>query len=314
MVNDSVFEVEGLSKRFNQTLALNNVNLKWDKGILGLIGPNGAGKSTFIKILSTLIRPTKGRAVIFGKDILKEPFEVKRRIGVLHENPAYHPNLRVMSSLIWVAELRGYSRTFAQRSIRELLEYFDLISAKNNQIKELSAGMKQKYGLIQATVGTPPLIILDEPTSNLDPDARQKYEAYVTQLSKEQQCSFLISSHVLGELNRICEGFVFLFNGTIAETGKRNDLILKPSSQRFRISTLHPKQTAPFLAKRGIVVEQVKEKEIIVVAKNFKELIELKSQTTDEIISKNMEIFPLETEIDSLYRELSKKNQVKEGE
>ena len=202
MVNDSVFEVEGLTKRFNQTLALKCVNLKWNKGILGLIGSNGAGKSTLIKILSTLIRPTKGRAVIFGKDVLKEPLEVKRRIGVLHENPVYHPNLRVMSSLIWVAELRGYSRTFAQRSIQELLEYFDLISAKNNQIKELSAGMKQKYGLIQATVGAPPFIILDEPTSNLDPDTRQKYEAYVTQLSKEQQCSFLISSHVLGELYR----------------------------------------------------------------------------------------------------------------
>jgi ABC-2 type transport system ATP-binding protein len=314
MVKNSVLEVEGLSKRFNQTLALNNVNLNWNKGILGLIGPNGAGKSTLIKILSTLLRPTKGRAAIFGKDISKEPLEVKRRIGVLHENPAYHPNLRVMSSLKWVAELRGYSRTFAQRSINELLDYFDLLSAKNNQIKELSAGMKQKYGIIQATVGTPPFIILDEPTSNLDPDARRKYEAYVTQLSKEQQCSFLISSHVLGELNRICEGFVFLFNGTIAETGTRNDLIQKPSSQRFRISTLHPKQTVPFLAKQDIIVEQVKDEEIIVVAKNFKELTEIRLQIPDKNISQKMEIFPLETEIDSLYRELSKKCQVKEGE
>ena len=314
MVENSVLEVKGLSKRFNQTLALNNVNLNWNKGILGLIGPNGAGKSTLIKILSTLIRPTKGRAVIFGKDSLKEPLEVKRRIGVLHENPAYHPNLRVMSSLIWVAELRGYSRTFAQRSIHDLLDYFDLLSAKNKPIKELSAGMKQKYGIIQATVGTPPFIILDEPTSNLDPDSRQKYEAYVTQLSKEKHCSFLISSHVLGELNRICEGFVFLFNGTVVETGTRNDLIVKPSSQRFRISTLHPKQTVQFLAKQDIIVEQVKEEEIIVIAKNYKELTEIKSQIPDKNISQKMEIFPLETEIDSLYRELSKKYQVKEGE
>ena len=314
MVKNPALEVEGLSKRFNQTLALKNVNLNWNKGILGLIGPNGAGKSTLIKILSTLIRPTTGRAVIFGKDSLKEPLEVKRRIGVLHENPAYHPNLRVMSSLIWVAELRGYSKTLAQRSIHELLDYFDLLPAKNKLMRELSAGMKQKYGIIQATVGTPPFIILDEPTSNLDPDSRQKYEAYVTQLSKEKQCSFLISSHVLGELNRICEGFVFLFNGTVVEAGTRNDLIVKPSSQRFRISTLHPKQTLQFLAKQDIMVEQVREEEIIVVAKNYKELSEIKLLIPDKNISQKMEIFPLETEIDSLYRELSKKYQVKEGE
>lgn len=309
MVQNCALEVKGLSKSFNKTLALQNVNFMWNKGILGLIGPNGAGKSTLIKILSTLIRPTKGFATIFGKNILKDPLEVKRRIGVLHENPFYHPNLRVLSSLKWVGELRGLSATQAEKRIYELLKYFDLYSAKDKQLKELSAGMRQKYGIIHATIGTPPFIIFDEPTSNLDPDARQQYENYVTELAKEHNCSFLISSHVLGELNRICEGFVFLFNGNVVETGARSELILKPSNQRFRISTKLIQDTTPILKEFGLIIEEIKEEEIIVAAQNYKELIRIKSQIPDRTISENFEIFPLETEIDALYRELSKQHQ-----
>ncbi|MFX1517474.1 MAG: ABC transporter ATP-binding protein [Promethearchaeota archaeon] len=302
---------EGLSKTYNGMFALKDVNFTWAKGILGLIGPNGAGKSTLIKIISTLIRPKTGSATVFGKDVLKESFEVRQRIGVLHENPYFHPNLRVLSSLIWVGELRGLSSARVNQTVCDLLEFFDLASVKRSHLKELSAGMRQKYGLIHATIGFPPLIILDEPTSNLDPEARRKYETYVTKLSKEHQCSFLISSHVLGELNRICDGYIFLFNGEITEAGKRDELILKSSSQRFRLVTQFSQQLVPLLVDFDIEVEQIGEGEIIVVAKNYKELLHIKSQIPDPSLSSTMEIYALETEIDSLFRELHDKHKVR---
>lgn len=305
------FKLEGLTKRFNGTTILKNLNFTWNGGVLGLIGPNGAGKSTLIKILSTLIRPSDGRAWIFGKDVNKESFEVRRRIGVLHENPVFHPNLRVMSSLLWIAKLRGCSKFLAQRNVTELLNYFDIISARDSQIKELSAGMRQKYGIIHATLGNPPFIILDEPTSNLDPTSREKYEKYINQIVKEQQCNFLISSHVLGELNRICDGFMFLFNGRVALSGHRNELILKTSSQRFRIVTTNTKKTVEKIKAQNITIEQVKENEILVLAKNYNELLKIESESLDQ--SLKIEIYPLETEIDSVYRELSKKSLMKMG-
>ncbi|MFX0123748.1 MAG: ABC transporter ATP-binding protein, partial [Candidatus Hodarchaeota archaeon] len=234
MPTDWTIDLLGISKKYQDKIALKNVTIKWEKGVLGLIGPNGAGKSTLIKILCTVLRPDKGHARIFGKDVVSESLEVRRRIGVLFENPVFHPNLKVISSLCWVGELRGFSHEIVKRHVFELLEYFELEKMFNHNIKELSAGMRQKYGLIFATLGTPPLIILDEPTSNLDPDSRQLYKKYVNRLVKENNCSFLISSHVLGELDSLCNGFVFLFKGVVTESGKREDLKLKISVHRFK--------------------------------------------------------------------------------
>lgn len=308
----TTLEIIDLTKNFRNKTVLKNINFSWEKGILGLIGPNGAGKSTLIKILSTLISPTNGQVLLFGKDVKKKSFDVRRCIGVLHENPVFHPNLKVMSSLIWVARLRGYSKSVARTTVEHLLKYFEIYSAKNYQIKELSAGMRQKYGLIYATIGTPPLIILDEPTSNLDPSARQKYEKYITQISKNQQCSFLISSHILGELNRICDSYIFLFDGKINISGTRTKLISKISKKRYRVTTCDVDKIIELFNKHCIEIENIKEKEITVITHDYEKLIQIKAKLLNQ--SNIIEIYLLETEIESLYRELSQANKSQVGE
>lgn len=305
MANMCAIFLEGLSRSYNGVLALNDLSLKWDKGILGLVGPNGAGKTTLIKILSTLLRPTSGQARIFNKDVVKESLEVRKHLGVLHENPVFHPFMRVFPSLTWVGEIRGLSNRISKKHASELLEDFDLLQAKDMQTRQLSAGMRQKFGLIQAIIGTPPLIILDEPTSNLDPDARRLYESSVKKLATEDDCSFLISSHVLGELDRLCEGFVFLFNGKISKMGKRDELIAHISSFEVRIMTRDPSQLLPLLIEEGYTVDSVRGREIIVHNSKKQAVIDLplilkERNYLDEVI-----ITPLETKIETLYHQLS---------
>ena len=297
--------LEGVSRSYNGVLALKDLSLKWDKGILGLVGPNGAGKTTLIKILCTLLRPTSGQARIFNKDVVKESLEVRSHLGVLHENPVFHPFMRVFPSLVWVGEVRGLSNQVSKKKSIELLEVFDLLHAKNMQIRELSAGMRQKFGLIQAIIGTPPLIILDEPTSNLDPDARRLYESAVKKLATEDDCSFLISSHVLGELDRLCDGFVFLFNGKISKMGRRDELIADISTLEMRIMTRAPAKLLPLLIEEGYTVESVRGREIIVQNSKKQTVIELPRILKEKNYSDEVIITPLETKLETLYHQLS---------
>ncbi len=303
-INYAIF-LEGVSRIYNGVLALNNISFKWIEGILGLVGPNGAGKTTLIKILSTLLRPTSGQVRIFNKDVVKESLEVRKKIGILHENPVFHPFMQVFPSLCWVGELRGLPNRVSKNKALELLEYFSLLNAKNMQIRKLSAGMRQKFGLIQAIIGTPPLIILDEPTSNLDPDARRLYESYVKKLANEDGCSFLISSHVLGELDRLCDGFVFLFNGKISKMGKKEELITQISLLTFRIRTPTPSKLLPILMENGYIIESVLRKEIIVKSSKKKTVTELPIILKELKFSDEIVITPIETEIETLYHQLS---------
>jgi len=301
----SAVEACGVEKSYRNIIALKDFTIRWEKGILGLIGPNGAGKSTFIKILCTLLRPDSGYIRIFGEDTVKNSFEVRKRIGVLFENPVFHPNLEIFSSLCWIGELRGLSSQIAKRQVHELLEYFEIKKALKYKIKELSAGMRQKYGLILATLGTPSLIILDEPTSNLDPDTRHLFRKYINRLGKEHDCNFLISSHVLGELNTLCDGFVFLFNGKVVESGTREDLKLKISTQRFSIISKHTQKLISILSSKGIEIESIEKNKLIIKVENLNKLLELDSHIKQSEFSEEFEILQLESGVEALYHQLS---------
>ena len=306
--SNCVIELNRISKNYRGKVALANVTLKWNEGILGLIGPNGAGKSTLIKILSTTLRPNEGYVKIFGKNLKRESFEVRKMIGVLFENPMFHPNLRVFSSLRIIGALRGLSYRSAESQALELLEYFDLKSVLDFKLKQLSAGMRQKYGLIYATLGTPPLIILDEPTSNLDPDARQQYLSYVQRLKKEFNCNFIISSHVLSELNHMCDGFAFIFKGIVQEFGKREELKRHVSSRRFCIQCKDHSEITPHLISKGVTIESIDRNKIIVKEENIKKIFNL-LYSLQSTIREEVEIIPLETELETLYRLLREKHQ-----
>lgn len=231
----TVISVHELQKRFGDTKALDGLSLEMKTGILGLIGPNGAGKTTLIRTLLGLIRPNAGRAVVLGLDVRKDSLRIRQKTGVLHEAPSYPSTLKVSYYLHRVAML--YEK---QRSCDELLELVGLTTAEGKKIRNLSAGMKQKLGIAQALIGEPELVFLDEPTSNLDPLARSDILQMILRIHKNTGVSFLISSHILIELEKVCTDIAFMSNGKVIEKGPILDVLRKHSDNRYVILLSDP--------------------------------------------------------------------------
>jgi len=227
-------EFGNLVKRFNTTQALSGLSFKIYKGINGLIGPNGAGKTTTIKLSLGLIKADAGRAEVFGFDCWKESLQIRRRIGVLYEKVAYYDHLTGLEHLKLIAKLKGVPDPVAES--KEVLRLVELEEeAHSRKIKGYSAGMRQRLGLAHALLGKPELVILDEPTSNLDPLGRARVIEIINMLKKEEGFSFLISSHILPELERVCEHVVLMNKGKAIRDGPLEQLLNEVAPQTFMI-------------------------------------------------------------------------------
>lgn len=229
---ESIISVKGLLKEFDGVRALDKVDLSVQAGIFGLIGPNGAGKTTLLRILLGLIRPDAGGGQVLGCDIRKDSLELRRRIGVLHERPAYPRTLTVEDYLEKVVRIYG-----SKKSAGDLLATVDLAYARERKIGHLSAGMHQRLGIAQTFVGDPELVFLDEPTSNLDVSGRDDVMDLIVNLHHERGTSFFVSSHILSDLERVCHRVAFINAGRVIEEGLVQDIIEKHTSSMFRIIT-----------------------------------------------------------------------------
>ena len=211
----SLIESQGLSKDYGegQRYALTDLDFSFEKGSMGLIGPNGAGKSTFIKILLGLLMPTKGRATVLGKEAMKE-HSVLRDVGVLHEKSTYPKDVKGIKYLRYVASFKGLSES----DIREACELSGTISYIDRRIGSYSAGMLQRFGFTDAILGLPKLVILDEPTSNLDPLGRRDILTIINGL-KKKGVNFFVCTHILSELERICDEILILNEGIMIDYG-----------------------------------------------------------------------------------------------
>jgi len=215
-------EVDRLTKRYNHVIAVNELTFSMDNEILGLIGPNGAGKTTTLKILLGLIKADGGSATIFGKDCWKDSFYIHQRTGVLHEKIRFFPQLTVKSHLELAASLfdvRNY-----ETEISRVLRDVGIHHLRNRKIKSLSAGELQRLGLAQAIIGSPQLVLLDEPTSNLDPLGRRDFLEMIRILHRDRSMAFLICSHVLHELEQVCDKFVIIHRGRALIKGTPRDM------------------------------------------------------------------------------------------
>ncbi len=237
-----IIQIQNLSKSFGSIDALKGISMNVDKGIFGLIGPNGAGKTTLFRILLNLITPNTGSARIFGLDIVKDSLQIRKRVGVLHERPIYLPSLTPLEYLSQVSKI--YDK---QRDPHELLEMVGLENAKKRPIGHLSAGMRQRLGIAQSLMGCPELILLDEPTSNLDVSGKSQVLDLIIRIHEELGTSFLISSHVLSELQKICTGLAFLGNGKLLEQGNIAEIMERYSKDRIRIITSDASKLADIL-------------------------------------------------------------------
>lgn len=214
----NVIEIKNLTKNYNKSRGVIDVNLNIEQGeIFGFIGPNGAGKSTTIRTLLGLIYPTSGSATIFGKSCTEHP-EVRNEIGYLPSEVFYYDDMRVMDLLKYSASF--YKKDCTKR-IKELAEIMDLDLKK--KIDDLSFGNKKKVGIVQGLLHEPKLIILDEPTSGLDPLMQQKFFELIEQENKKGATVFF-SSHILGEVQRLCSRVAFIKEGKIIKLEKMSTL------------------------------------------------------------------------------------------
>lgn len=267
----NLIEVNGLVKHYGKIEALRKVTFEVTDGITGLIGPNGAGKSTLIKIILGLISADSGEAVVFGLDSWKDRNKVLERVGVLHEKPRFPSWVTGREYLEYSAKLKGVSGVAGE--IERVSEISRLTNFIDEKIATFSAGMIQRLGLADALIGNPELVILDEPTANLDPLGRFEILNGIQQMSDEEDVSFLISTHILSELERVCDSVVILNEGVILTHGTVSELSHKYASPRYVIKVHDVKKLVESLSRKTVSILEVKDDYVIADVKDSDSLI-----------------------------------------
>lgn len=236
---------EDLAKSYGRVIAVNGLNLTLDEGsVTGLIGPNGAGKTTTIKMILGLLKPDRGYVKVFGKD----PWDntaIRSLIGVVYEKAFFPSHQRTLNYLKRVCRVFGVSESRALK----LLELVKLQEASDRPIKALSAGMLQRFAIAHALIHKPKLVIADEMTANLDPQARSALLDLILQLHRDEKVTFLLSSHILPELSRVCDSVAIINQGKIWAYGKLTELYEKYAAGTIRVSTDKPEELASGIGK-----------------------------------------------------------------
>ncbi|HLI26125.1 MAG TPA: ABC transporter ATP-binding protein [Chloroflexota bacterium] len=213
-------ETHELTKRYGTFTAVDGLNLAVREGeVFGLLGPNGAGKTTTILMLLGLTEPSAGRARVLGCDPTREPLKVKRLVGYLPDAVGFYDDLTARENLQFTAELNNLARAVARERIDALLERVGLGEVKDKKVGQFSRGMRQRLGIADVLVKNPRLIILDEPTIGLDPDGTRALLDLIRQLSREEGITVLVSSHLLEQVQRICDRVGIFVKGKLVAAG-----------------------------------------------------------------------------------------------
>lgn len=257
---------ENLTRTFGNLIAVDNLNLKIEKGeVFGFLGPNGAGKTTTIRMLACLISPTSGTATVAGYNIQKDPLKVRQSAGILTENPSLYERLSAYENMNFFAEAYGVNDpNERKRRIKELLELFNLWERRNDKVATFSKGMKQKLAIIRATVHQPPVLFLDEPTAGLDPEAAKEIRDLMAQLSQHEKRTILLSTHHLEDAERLCKRVLIMNKGKCLLIGTPDELREKINTKpvvEIGLAELNPKIVAAVKANSSARDVNVKHQE-----------------------------------------------------
>jgi len=221
---EKIIEIKNLVKDFKDTRAVNSLSLNVMKGdVFGFLGPNGAGKSTTIRMLLTLVKPDAGTISIFGKPLIKERKSILKDVGAIIENPDFYNYLTAYKNLEIFGRISG--KEIKSKRIMEILEIVGLRERQASKVKTFSHGMKQRLGIAQALLHDPELIILDEPTTGLDPQGMKEIRDLIILLCKEQNKTIFLSTHILSEVEQVANRMIIINKGEKIVEGSVSELL-----------------------------------------------------------------------------------------
>lgn len=241
-----LFQFSNVTKTYGAVTALRGLTLAVPTGAVGLLGPNGSGKTTMIRTLLGLIPINEGSGEVLGKDIQRHQLEIRREVGFAPEDECLFPHTEGVEFVAYAGELVGMSRTDALQRAHETLDYVGLGEARYRKVETYSTGMKQRLKLASAIVHDPKLLILDEPTNGMDPDGRQEIIELARDLSHNKGMSLLFSSHLLPDVEAVCNYVIVLAAGKLLAQGEIAEL-KQVHSQSFEVRVKG--EIAPFAAR-----------------------------------------------------------------
>jgi len=219
-----MIQTEALTKRYGSVTAVSELSVDVEPGVVGLIGANGAGKSTLIKMVLGLLPATSGRATVLGLDVATEGAAIRERVGYMPEHDCLPPDVSATELVVHMARMSGLPRAAARERTADTLRHVGLYEERYRSIGGYSTGMKQRVKLAQALVHDPQLVLLDEPTNGLDPAGRDDMLGLIRRIGTEFGISVLVASHLLGELERVCDHVVVIDAGQLLRSSSTADV------------------------------------------------------------------------------------------
>jgi len=231
-------QIHDLNKIYgNGKRALAEINLEIENGMFGLLGPNGAGKSTLMRILVTLMKPTEGKVTINGFDLMKDRGEIRKMLGYLPQDFRFFTKLKTWEFLDYAAGLSGITnKTIRSEKVDEWLDKVGLFDVRERSANKLSGGMKRRLGIAQALIGDPKIIVVDEPTTGLDPEERIRFRNILSEIS-QRDVIIILSTHIVGDISSICQNLALLSRGRVAYQGSPEELIKKTKGHVWQVNT-----------------------------------------------------------------------------
>ena len=244
----AVATITNLTVRYGPKVAVNDLSVEVPEGCTGLLGPNGAGKTTLLKTLLGFVTPAGGSGKVFGFDVSTQGMSIRQKIGLMPEQDCHIPGMNAVTFVAYAGELAGMPKRYALGRAHEVLEYCGLGEARYRNVETYSTGMKQRIKLAQALVHGPKLLFLDEPTNGLDPAGRDEMLGLIQTISHGKEVNVLVSSHLLPDIERICDNVIMMRSGQVVTTGGVSELrkqggmqlevILRTPSEAFEAAML----------------------------------------------------------------------------
>jgi len=270
-----IIETKDLTRKFGTLTAVDHLNIKVKHGeVFGLLGPNGAGKTTSISMLCTILKPTSGTATVNGFDIIKQPAEVRKSIGIVFQEPSVDDRLTGRENMEMHANLYGVPPNVAKKRIKTLLKLVELDKRADNLLRTYSGGMRRRLEIARGLIHYPRVLFLDEPTIGLDPQTREHIWAYIKKLSKEEDISIILTTHYMDEADRLCDRIAIIDYGRIVALDTSNNLKESLGEETIAIKTSDARELSQRLKDTGLVSKMaISVNELTVHVKNGHETL-----------------------------------------